>query len=66
MFSLTFNIDNVDESALDALFKEYDTDKDGKLGIKDLEALLEKLGVAPMVDPMKRGSASSDMVRDKQ
>ena len=50
----------MDQVKLQELFNEYDGNKDGKLEIKELEALLVKLGVAPMVDPLKRGSASTD------
>lgn len=55
---------NVDETAMEKLFKEYDTDKDGKIGLKEFETLLVNLGVAPMIDPLKRGSASSDKSRE--
>jgi hypothetical protein len=34
--------------------------KDGRIDIKEVEAMLVKLGVAPMIDPMKKGSASLD------
>lgn len=51
---------NVDKSALRALFNDFDTNKDGAITVEELEALLVKLGVAPLVDPTKRGSASND------
>lgn len=57
-------IDDVDHKALQVLFDEYDTDKDGKIAVKDLEAMLVKLGVAPMTDVKKRGSASADIPRE--
>eukprot|EP01039_Chlorochromonas_danica_P014513 gene14513-16958_t len=51
---------NVDKSALRALFNDFDTNKDGAITVEELEALLVKLGVAPLVDVTKRGSASND------
>jgi isocitrate dehydrogenase len=54
---------NVDKEALQCLFNDYDTDKDGSISVDELEALLVKLGVAPMVDPSKRGSASTDTTK---
>jgi Ca2+-binding EF-hand superfamily protein len=59
-FFFLFPVDNVDELKLQELFNEYDTNNDGKLGIKEVEAMLVKLGVAPMIDPLKKSSASSD------
>jgi isocitrate dehydrogenase len=53
---------NVDTVKLKALFDEYDVDRDGSINLNELEAMLVKLGVAPLVDPLKRGSASSDRV----
>lgn len=46
--------------ALQTLFNDYDTNKDGSISVEELEAMLVKLGVAPLVDPSKRGSASKD------
>ncbi len=60
------NIDDVDRKALQILFDEHDGDKDGKIAVNELEAMLVKLGVAPMVDVKKRGSASADMPRENQ
>jgi len=54
---------NVDKEALQQLFKEYDAEGKGAIGIDQLELMLAKIGVAPMKDPLKRGSASSDRVR---
>jgi len=54
---------NVDKEALRAMFQEYDTNKNGTIGLDELETMLAKLGVAPMLDPSKRGSASSDKPR---
>jgi Ca2+-binding EF-hand superfamily protein len=45
---------------LNELFNEYDSDKDGSIGVAELEKMLVELGVAPMKDPSKVGSASSD------
>mmetsp|Transcript_21720 Transcript_21720/g.21880 ORF Transcript_21720/g.21880 Transcript_21720/m.21880 type:complete len:536 (+) Transcript_21720:61-1668(+) len=56
---------NVDKDALASMFQEYDQNNDGSIGLDDLEKMLAKLGVAPMLDPMKRGSASSDHVSTK-
>jgi Ca2+-binding EF-hand superfamily protein len=53
-------LDNVDQEKLQALFNEYDLDKDGKLEIKEVEAMLVKFGVAPLADPNKKNSASVD------
>lgn len=53
---------DVDQTKLRELFNEYDGNKDGKLEIKEVEAMLVKLGVAPMIDPLNRGSASTDRV----
>lgn len=53
---------NIDTVKLKALFDECDIDRDGSINLKELEAMLVKLGVAPLVDPLKRGSASSDRV----
>lgn len=66
MFTFSMKIffaDNVDKSALQSLFNEYDGDKDGSINVDELEALLVKLGVAPLVDPAKRGSASKDTTK---
>jgi len=54
---------NVDKVALQQLFDEYDRDKTGTITITELENMLVTLGVAPMLDPLKRGSASSDKPR---
>lgn len=57
---------NVDQTALQELFAEYDKDKDGAINISELESMLVKLGVAPMVDPSKRGSASLDRMPSRE
>jgi Ca2+-binding EF-hand superfamily protein len=62
-FLPSHDTDNVDRDALQALFKEYDTSGDGKISLDELEVMLAQLGVAPMKDPMKRTSASSDAKR---
>ena len=51
---------NVDREALKKLFDDYDVDKSGSIGLDELEGMLAALGVAPMKDPTKRVSASSD------
>lgn len=51
---------NVDKSALQLLFNDYDTDCDGFITVNQLEQMLVKLGVAPLVDPLKRPNASVD------
>lgn len=52
---------NVDRSVLEKLFAEYDTENKGSIGVDALEDMLAKLGVAPMKDPLRRGSASLDV-----
>jgi len=47
----------VDQDALRELFNEFDTDKSGTITINELEAMLIKLGVAPLADPLKPTSA---------
>eukprot|EP01035_Chromulina_nebulosa_P021518 gene21518-27863_t len=44
---------NVDRSAIEQLFAEYDIDKDGKITVDDLENMLATLGFAPKKDPTK-------------
>jgi hypothetical protein len=56
---------NVDKGALQKLFDSYDKDKSGTITIDELEHMLGALGVAPMIDPSKRVTASSDKVADK-
>ncbi len=51
---------DVDRTALQNLFNEFDKNKNGTLNIDELEEMLATLGIAPMKDPAKRGSASSD------
>ena len=48
-------VDNVDKVALQRLFDEYDSDKTGAITIAELENMLVNLGVAPLIDPLKRG-----------
>lgn len=55
---------NVDRSALEELFSEFDGDANGGINIDELEQLLVKLAVAPMKDPKKRSSASSDKEKE--
>ena len=50
----------VDSERLAALFKEYDTDCNGSIGLNELESMLVKLGVAHLKTPMHRVSASID------
>jgi len=57
---------NVDKAALKELFSKYDKDNDGTISISELEHLLSNMGVAPLLDPSKRGSASSDVNRQKE
>ncbi len=52
--------DNIDRPKLQALFDEYDTDKDGVISVLDLEKMLVNLGVAPLTEVSKLSSASSD------
>ena len=57
---------NVDKDALKELFSKYDKDGDGTISIDELEVLLANMGVAPLKDPTKRGSASIDIAREKR
>ena len=57
---------NVDRDALKKLFNDYDKDKNGSIGLDELEHMLASLGVAPMKDPTKRGSASKDKVKEAE
>lgn len=50
-------LDNVDRHALEELFKEHDGDNDGMINIDELENILVKFGVAPLVDPSKKVSS---------
>ena len=54
---------NVDREALKKLFDEHDLDKSGSIGLDEFEKMLAALGVAPMKDPTKRVSASSDKIK---
>jgi hypothetical protein len=56
---------NVDKEALKKLFDDYDKDRSGTITLDELERMLFALGVAPMKDPAKRVTASSDKVADK-
>lgn len=42
------------------MFQEYDKEKKGAIGLEELELMLINMGVAPLKDPLKRGSASID------
>ena len=55
---------NVDRASLESLFQEYDAEKKGAIGLDQLELILAKIGVAPLKDPLKRSSASSDKDRN--
>ena len=55
---------NVDKEALQQIFSKYDTDGSGKIDINELEEMLVAMGLAPMSDPSKRGSASSDKAKE--
>jgi Ca2+-binding EF-hand superfamily protein len=58
-YTTYFSSDQVDREALASLFKEYDSGS-GSVTLDGLESMLAKLGVAPLKDPLKRGSASID------
>jgi hypothetical protein len=62
VFATTFlsHADNIDRDRLQCLFDEYDVDKDGAITVAELEKMLVTLGVAPLKEMSKRGSASSD------
>jgi Ca2+-binding EF-hand superfamily protein len=57
---IMFHADNIDRVKLQCLFDEHDTDKNGHIGVNELEKLLVKLGVAPLTEVNKLNSASSD------
>ena len=46
--------------ALQELFSEYDSNRDGSITVSELEKLLVDLGVAPLKNMSKLSSASSD------
>lgn len=50
----------MDRHALEELFNEYDLDKDGVITVNELESMLVKLGVAPLVDPLKKTSMKEE------
>jgi isocitrate dehydrogenase len=49
---------DVDRKVLEQMFKEYDRNQDGALTIDEVEVMLTKLGVAPLVDPAKKRTAT--------
>lgn len=49
---------NIDRVSLQATFQEYDTEKKGTITFDALELILTKLGVAPLVDPTSKPTAS--------
>lgn len=49
---------NVDRESLESMFSEYDTNNNGTITMDELEVMLTKLGVAPLVDPTKKPTAS--------
>ena len=51
---------DVDRDALKELFDSYDQDKNGAIGLDELEEMLVAMSVAPLKDPSKRSSASKD------
>lgn len=51
---------NVDRDALRKIVDDFDEDRDGRLTVAEVEKMLVQLGVAPLKDPQKRGSASVD------
>lgn len=53
---------NVDQNAVKEMFVQYDTDGNGTIDVEEFQELLVALGVAPLEDPQKRSSASSDKV----
>ena len=55
---------NVDSTAVKEMFEQFDTDKSGTITLNEFEALLAKIGVAPLKDPMKRSSASTDKIKE--
>jgi len=59
-----FLVDNIDRKKLQCLFDEYDTNKDGSISVLEVERMLADLGVAPLTEVSKLGSASSDKPKD--
>ena len=55
---------NVDRAALEEMFNQFDTDRSGTINLDEFETLLVKLGVAPLKDPNKKSSASSDKSKE--
>ena len=49
---------DVDRKVLEQMFREYDRNQDGALTIDEVEVMLTKLGVAPLVDPGKKRTAT--------
>lgn len=49
-------IDDVDKTAMETLFAEYDKDGSGRIGIAELESILLRFGVAPSEDPSKKAA----------
>ena len=52
------NAYSIDKEALSTVFKEYDKDGSGTISLDNLEVMLTKLGVAPLVDPSKKPTAA--------
>ena len=55
--------ENVDREAVKEIFEKYDLDRTGKLSLEEVEIMLDQMGVAPLIDPTKRSSASSDKTK---
>lgn len=49
---------SVDRESLEQMFREYDKDNNGTITLDELEVMLTKLGVAPLMDPSKKPTAS--------
>lgn len=54
---------NVDREALEKMFREFDTDNNGAISIDELEIMLTKLGVAPVLDPKKKGTTKDSVIK---
>ena len=60
IYATTTALDNIDREKLQALFDDYDVDKDGVISLNEVEKMLVTLGVAPLKEISKLSSASSD------
>ena len=60
------SLENLDQQAIEGLFRKYDADGSGSIGLEAFTAMMVKLGLAPAIDPAKRSSASLDQPSKQQ